>query len=387
MPHPCRVLILNERDPSHPAAGGAEVHVAEIARRLARRDYQLTQMAVRFPGSAGRERLDGLDVIRLGRIRWYYPRVVAAVSRETRRGRFDVVVEHLNKLPFCAPAYSAAPVLAVNHHLFGRSAFAQVRWPLAATVIAMERLIPWVYRRTPFLAVSQSSKDDLVARGIPERSVGLIHNGVRLPQAPPQPLAARPLRVAYFGRLERYKRVDLFLRAVAQVAPRFPALEIVVIGRGNRRAELERLAAELGIASRTRFTGFASAAERDALLGGSRVCVCPSIKEGWGITVVEANALGVPVVATDVPGLRDAVRPGETGLLVPDGPPAALAARLADAIASLLADPQLAARLADGALAWARRFDWDSAADVMAQAIERARGSAIPTGGGRGEGS
>jgi glycosyltransferase involved in cell wall biosynthesis len=373
MPPPCRVLILNERDPAHPAAGGAEVHVAEVARRMAAMGYELTQLAVRFPGAAERERLDGLEVRRLGRIRWYYPRVALTCARETRAGRFDVVVEHLNKLPFCSPAYSAAPVLAVNHHLFGESAFLQVKWPIAATVVTIEKLIPWLYRGVPFLAVSQSSKDDLVARGVPEESIGLIHNGIRVPDLPPQPFAARPCRVAYFGRLERYKRVDLMLRALAELVPRFPALEIVIIGRGSRRAELERLAGELGLAGRTRFTGFASDAERDALLAGSRVCVCPSVKEGWGITVVEANALGVPVVATDAPGLRDAVRHEETGLLVADGPPAALAARLAEAIARLLSEESFAARLADAALVWSRRFDWDTAAAIMAEAVERAR--------------
>jgi len=373
MASPCRVLILNERDPRHPAAGGAEVHVAEISRRMAAMGFELTQLAVGFPGAPEHEHVSGLDVVRLGRIRWYYPRVVATCARETRRGRFDVVVEHLNKLPFCAPAYSAAPVLAVNHHLFGRSAFLQVAWPIAATVVAMEAVIPWVYRRTPFLAVSQSSKDDLVARGIPADRIGMLYNGIRQPEIAAPPIAERPCRVAYFGRLERYKRVDLLLRALAQLAPRFPALEIVIIGRGSRRGDLERLAAQLGLAARTRFTGFASDALRDELLAGSRVCVCPSVKEGWGITVVEANALGVPVVATDAPGLRDAVVHDETGVLVADGAPDALVPRLAEAIAGLLGDESRLARLAAGARAWSRRFDWDASAAIMADAVERAR--------------
>jgi glycosyltransferase involved in cell wall biosynthesis len=374
MPPPCRILILNQRDPRHPAAGGAEVHIAEISRRLSAQGYQLTQAAVGFSGAPDEERLDGLDVVRLGRLRWYYPRAVAFCARETRRGRFDLVVEHLNKLPFCAPAHSAVPVLVVDHHLFGRSAFLQAPWPVAAMVVATEALIPWIYRKTPFLAVSQSTKDDLVARGIPAERIGLIHNGVNPPETPPPRLAVRPFRVAYFGRLERYKRVDLLLRALASLAPRLPALEIVIIGSGSRRDELERLAGELGLAARTRFTGFASDELRDGLLAGSRVCVCPSVKEGWGISVVEANALGVPVVATDVPGLRDAVRHDETGLLVADGRPEALVPRLAEAILRLLSDEALATRLSAGALAWSRRFDWDTAAAVMAEAIERARG-------------
>jgi len=373
MPPPCRVLILNERDPRHPAAGGAEVHIAEISRRMAAMGFELTQAAVGFPGAPEHENVDGLEVLRLGRIRWYYPRVVATCARETRRGRFDVVVEHLNKLPFCAPVYSAVPVLAVNHHLFGRSAFLQVAWPVAATVVAMEALIPWVYRRTPFLAVSQSSKDDLVARGIHADRIGILYNGIRQPEIAASPVSGRPCRVSYFGRLERYKRVDLLLRALATLAPRFPALEIVIIGRGSRRDDLERLTAQLGLSARTRFTGFASDSLRDALLADSRVCVCPSVKEGWGITVVEANALGVPVVATDVPGLRDAVLHEETGVLVAEAAPDVLVARLAEAIGGLLADEARLARLAAGALAWSRRFDWDTSAMIMAEAVERAR--------------
>ena len=138
MPDPLRVLLLNERDPLHPKAGGAEVHVAEIAKRLAPRGIAMTQLAVGFAGGAARQRLDGLEVRRLGPLPVYYPRAVAATAWQTRRGRWDVVVEHLNKLPFCSPLYSARPVLAVNHHLFGESAFLQAPWPVAAPALKVE---------------------------------------------------------------------------------------------------------------------------------------------------------------------------------------------------------------------------------------------------------
>jgi glycosyltransferase involved in cell wall biosynthesis len=363
-----RVLVLNERDPRHPAAGGAEVHVAEVARRLAAQGFELTQLACSFAGAPPQEAQEGLRVRRLGPLAAYYPRVVLATARGTRRGRFDLVIEHLNKVPFCAAAYAKVPVLAVSHHLFGRSAFLQVAWPVAAGVIALERLIPACYRDVPFLAVSQSSKDDLVARGIAAARVEVVHNGIRAPKVAPRPWSARPRRLAYLGRLEPYKRVDLLLRAAARLVPRFPDLEIVLIGRGTARAGLERLAAELGLAGRTRFTGFVADDERDALLADARVCACPSVKEGWGLTVIEVNAVGTPVVATDAPGLRDAVRHGETGLLVADGPSPDFAARLAERIGELLADEALATRLAQGALAWSRRFDWDVTAERTAHA-------------------
>ena len=372
MPHPLRVLLLNERDPRHPAAGGAEVHVAEVSRRMAALGFEITQVACGFPGSAASEAQDGLRVRRLGPLPLYYPRVVAWTARETRRGRFDAVIEHLNKVPFCAALYAAAPVVAVNHHLFGKSAFLQVAWPIAAAVVALEKLIPRCYRDVAFLAVSESSRDDLVRRGIDPARIGIVHNGIHPPRILPRPIAQRPLRVAYLGRLEPYKRVERLLRAVARLAPRFPDLELVLIGRGSARPALERLAAELGLASRTRFTGFVPDDERDALLAEARVAVCPSVKEGWGITVIEVNALATPVVATDAPGLRDAVRHGETGFLVPDGPEGPFVLALADRIGELLADAAQAERFSTAALAWSQRFRWDAAAETTARTVEAA---------------
>lgn len=372
MSRPCRVLVLNERDPLHPKAGGAEVHVAEIARRLAGMGFEITQLACGFPGASPTEQLDGLAVRRLGSLGVYYPRAVWTTALETRRGRFDVVVEHLNKVPFCARAYSAAPVVAVNHHLFGESAFLQVAWPIAAAVVSIERLIPWVYRDVAFLAVSESSRQDLVRRGIAPERIGLLPNGISFPTIEPRPVSQRPWRLVYLGRLESYKRIDLLLRATALLSPRHPQLELILVGRGAERERLERLASELGIGDRTRFTGFVSDAERDRWVADARVCVCPSVKEGWGLTVVEANALGVPVVATDAPGLRDAVRDGETGLLVQDAAPDAFVDRLVGAIERLLSDEEELARLSTAAVAWSRRFDWDSSARRMAEALEAA---------------
>ena len=372
MPHPLRVLLLNERDPRHPAAGGAEVHVAEVSQRMAALGFEITQVASGFPGAAAREELPGLSVRRLGPLAAYYPRAVALVARETRRGRFDAVLEHLNKVPYCAALYAAAPVVAVSHHLFGASAFLQVAWPIAAAVVAIERLIPACYRDVAFLAVSQSSRDDLVRRGVHPARIAIVHNGIREPRLEPRPIAERPLRVAYLGRLEPYKRVERLLHATARLVPRFPDLELVLVGRGSQRPALERLANELGLAARTRFAGFVSDDERDALVADARVAVCPSVKEGWGITIIEANALATPVVATDAPGLRDAVRDGETGFLVADAPQAVFVEALARRNAMLLADAPLGERLARAALAWSRRFRWDAAAETTARAIEAA---------------
>jgi len=122
------------------------------------------------------------------------------------------------------------------------------------------------------------------------------------------------------------------------------------------------------VASRVRFTGFLDDAARDLLLATSRVCACASAKEGWGLTVIESNALGTPNVASDAPGLRDSVRHGETGYLVPVGD----VDGFTDRIGALFGDDALFSRMSEAAVAFARRFDWDHAADQMEAALDLA---------------
>ncbi len=366
---PARVLILNERDSAHPKAGGAEVHVEEIFGRLAARGCEVTIASCRHDGAPAEGVCAGMRVRRLGPLPLYYARAAALCAAETRRDRYDVVVDCLNKMPFYAPLYAAVPVLALCHHLLGETVFLQAPWPVAAAVWSVERMVPWVYRRAPFVVISESTKAELVRRGIAADHIRVSLCGISQPSVPPPAFRDRAQRVVYVGRVEPYKQVDVLLRAMARLSDRFPRAEIVVIGRGRSLPALERLARELSLADRTRFTGWIDDASRDAVLADARVCVCPSKKEGWGLTIVEANALGTPVVATDAPGLRDSVREGRNGFLVPDADVDAFAER----IGSLLADEELGSRMSDEARAWSRRFDWDRAADEMAECLDAAR--------------
>jgi glycosyltransferase involved in cell wall biosynthesis len=280
-----------------------------------------------------------------------------------------VVVECLNKVPYYAPVYSAVPVLAICHHLFGEVAFQQVPWHIAAAVWAAERPIPWLYRKTPFVTISESSRDDLVARGLPAERIRVSHCGIRSPEIEVDSVTPRAQRVSYVGRLEPYKNVDVLLKAMKLLGDRFPTAEIEIIGRGSARPGLEKLATELGIGDRTHFLGFVSDDERDRKLSSSRVCVCPSDKEGWGLTVIEANAVGTPVVASDAPGLRDSVRNERTGFLAPTRDVDAFA----KCIARLLEDDSTSRTMSEAAIEWSKQFNWDRAADEMAEAIEHAR--------------
>lgn len=364
-----RILILNERDPQHPKAGGAEAHIWQVFRRIAARECDVTLVSSSFPGATPHATIDGVKVIRLGALPAYYPRAVAHSRRETRATRVEVVVECLNKIPFFAPAYSASPVLALAHHLFGEAAFLQSPWPIAATTWTLERAIPYLYRDERFVAISESTRDDLIARGIRAEHIEVQHCGTQFSggDVAPQPCDARAPRLIYVGRLERYKNVDVVIRAVERLVNDIPEISLAIVGEGPDRKRLEQVARDCGVADRIEFTGFVSDTEKDRRLAQARVSVCPSAKEGWGLAMLEANAAGTPNVASDAPGLRDSVRHGETGFLVAVGDVAAFAYR----IRALLEDDALAARISAAAIAWSRHFTWDRAADGMENTLRK----------------
>jgi glycosyltransferase involved in cell wall biosynthesis len=360
-----KLLILNERDQRHPWAGGAEVNVMEVARRAAAAGYRPTLLCTRFPGAAEEETHDGVRIRRAGNRLTYYLMLPWLVRREVAEPG-TVIVEHLNKVPFCTPLYTRAPMVSVTHHLFGRTAFYQVPFPIAAMVVASERLIPLLYRRGPMVAVSPSTRDDLIRRGLPAAHIGVIPNGLDHSRYVPgtRPVTAPHLLV--LGRIEPYKRIDLVLRALQQLIPRVPGLRLVVVGSGQGLNALRRLASDLGVTDHITFTGFVDEATKVHYIQQAGVVVNTSEKEGWGLTILEANACGVPAVASDVPGLRDAVVPGETGLLVPHGDVEQLVA----ALTRLLMSDTERQRLANGARAWSLQFSWDRSTRDLLELIE-----------------
>src|SRR5262249_21757029 len=151
-----------------------------------------------------------------------------------------------------------------------------------------------------------------------------------------------------------------------------PGARLLIVGRGDAVPSLQERARQLGLDDAVEFRGFVDEAEKVALYRAARVFVNPSEKEGWGLTVIEANACGTPVVASDSPGLRDSVRQDETGFLVPHGDVGAFA----DAVIRVLRDDDTWRRLRTGAIEWAEQFRWDAVTDEVEAVIQRAASGA-----------
>jgi len=364
-----RILAINWQDLKNPLAGGAEVHLQELLSRLAGWGHDVTLLCSQFDGAAEQDEYDGLRIVRRGArttFNWAAPKAARALMQQER---FDVVIEDINKIPIYTPRFCTIPILAVVPHLFATTVFHEINALLASYIYMMERPVPRYYRDVPFMVISDSTKQDLVDRGIDAENIRVVHCGIDHQLYRPDTSDAKssdPL-VTYVGRLKKYKSVDHLFAAVAQIREAFPTITVQVVGTGDDMDRLRQRAVELGVAERVRFAGYVSAERKVELLRQSWVVVCPSLKEGWGLTNIEANACGTPVVCADVPGLRDSARDGVTGLLYPYGDVPALA----DCLRRMLSNAELREQLAVGAMDWAERFHWDEAARETETILER----------------
>jgi glycosyltransferase involved in cell wall biosynthesis len=364
-----RLLVVNWQDRLNPHAGGAEIHLHEVFGRLALTGHEVTLLVSGWSAARQRAELDGMDVHRAGGRHTFSIAAPFYFRRHLAGRNFDVVIEDLNKVPVFSTLWARSPVVLLVHHLFGSTAFEETSVPMAAATWLLERPLPWLYRDVPVQAVSNSTAQDLVSRGFRRDRIEVIENGVDLTFYSPDASVSRyPEPTAlYLGRLKRYKRVDLIVRAVARLRDIGVPGRLIIAGQGTARRQLEALSRELRLEDRVEFAGFVSEERKKELLRRAWVHVLASPKEGWGISNMEAAACGTATVASDSPGLRDSVRDGETGYLVPHGDSEALAA----AIRRILEDTGLRDRLGGAARAFAERFSWDRSASLTAAHLHR----------------
>ena len=354
------ILVVNWQDRANPNAGGAEIHLFEIFRRLAAGGHRVRMVCSGWSGAPRRANIDGISIDRTGDRNSFALLGRRAVRRALAAERPDILVEDINKLPLFLAVGTRLPFCAIVPHLFGTTAFAEAPWPMAAAVWAAERPLPWTYRRAGFHAISESTRDDLVARGVRPDRVRVIHPGVDSKHFTPGPPGRRSATPSflYVGRIKRYKGIGFAIRALALARQQRPGLRLDIAGTGDHRPELERLVASLELDRAVVFHGFVSEERKIDLMRSAWGNVFPSPKEGWGITVIEAAACGTPSLASDSPGLRDSVCHGETGFLVPHGDINGLASRMVE-----LADsPLLVARLGDRGRRFAEELTWERTA-------------------------
>ena len=363
-----KLLMLSWRYIDHPMSGGAEVLTHEVLRRLVAAGHSVTCFSGQYAGSSSTDSLDGVDLIRCGR-QWT---VHAQAWRWLRRriDEFDVVVDQINTIPFLTPLYvpDHKRVLFICQLARGYW-FRETRGLFRAAApigYLAEPHVMRLYRHTPAITISESSKADLVDLGFDPGHIATVP--MALTEPPLRQLDAKegPLRVIVVGRLTPAKFVEEGVRAFELLTREFPDAQLDVVGGGDLRYRhrLERLVRRRGINGVT-FHGRVDEARKRELLAAAHVHLFTSHREGWGLVVSEAAAMGTPSVGYDVQGVRDSI--AEPRLLARSGDVATLAAR----VATLGREPKLYAELRETAWEQTLAMSYDDTALAFERALER----------------
>jgi len=360
-----RILVFNWRDTKHVWNGGAEVYIHELARRWVAVGYKVTFFCGWDRLARRNETVDGIRVIRRGGFYTVYPLAILYYLFKLR-GKFDIVVDCENGIPFFTPLFVEVPKILLIHHVHQEVFRKHLPFPLSKIAIAMEsKLMPNVYKNQPVITISNSSKADLVDRGwVNPEKIEVISPGVDLTLYKKTPKTSFPSFI-YLGRLMAWKNLDTLLYAFSDLIDKVPVAELTIAGFGEDLVRLQKIAQKLGIEKKVHFPGRVTEEERSRLFGVSWAAIQPSSFEGWGITVIEANACGTPVIASDVNGLRDSVLDGRTGLLFP----ARNAKVLSQKMLILATNQRFRSYLSDEAFFWARCFNWDHSAKTFERVI------------------
>ena len=357
-----RVLVLNWRDIRHPQAGGAEQYMHQIARRWVAAGAYVTWFTARAAGQEPTEVIDGIRVLRSGGELSLYPRAAARMVRS--RSDVDVVVDCQNGIPFFSPLFAGAdvPIVQVVHHVHQDQFDLRFPRPIAAVGRFLEGTATRrVYGPRAVAAVSPSTRQELRHRLHFRCPIHLVPNGsVAVPNLT-GPRDPDPT-VTVVARLVPHKRIDLLLHHLRTATRRVPGLRIDVVGDGPERARLQALVTDLGLQHAVTFHGYQPDDVRDSLLSRAWATTATSVAEGWGCSVIEAAAWGVPCVAMAAPGIIDSVVDGRTGWVI--GPDRDFGEVLADTLEEL-ADERRASAVAADCQAWARCFTWDRSAELL----------------------
>lgn len=385
-----RIALCNWRDLAHPEGGGAELYARLVAEGLVGSGHEVTFLCAAHENAPRKETINGVRYFRAGSRTSVYAAARRQIRRlEAREGRFDVVIDVQNGLPFFAGWATRTPVVVLVHHVH------REQWPVVfgPTVAALgwgieSRVAPRLNRGRQYVAVSHSTRDELAQLGVDPQHVAIIHNGT---QPAPALSASQRLRstvpdlrsgdsgpdgprLLVLGRVVKHKRIEHAVDVTVALREKHPGLRLRVVGDGWWRDELRDYVHARGAQEYVDLLGFVDEETKHRELAAADLLLVPSVKEGWGLSVVEAASHGVPAIGyREAGGVSESIEDGTTGLLVDD------LDQMRAGVDALLSDPERLDQLGANALAHSARFTWDETVRAWENILLRAAWGHAPT--------
>ena len=365
------IVIFSWRGPGHPNAGGAEIVTHEHAKAWVKAGHKVTLFTSYYAGAKKREIIDGVQIIRKGND-FIGVKLNAFYWFLHLNKKPDLVIDHFHGIPFFTPLFVRGKKLAFIHEVAKEVWWMNdLNFPFNLLYGGIGYFLePYIfkffYKNIPFVTVSSSTKEDLINWAIPRKNIKVIYNGVKKIVINVQ--KEKQKTAIFLGVLSKDKGIEDALDVFGLLNQKDPSWQFWVVGRPDPRylKKLKGRCRKLGIRRKIKFWGYVSDRKKFELLARSWVMVNPSVREGWGLVNIEANCVGIPVVAYDVSGNRDSIKNDYSGILCKEKLPKCLARKIID----LVADKKTYKRLSNGAKLWSGRFNWKRATERSEKVIE-----------------
>lgn len=369
------ILILNWRDPFHPLAGGAEISLLEHAKYWQKNGADITWFASSFQGARKEEKKDGITYIRRGsHFTVHLLFIVYYLLNKGKLKEFNVYIDCFHFLPFFSPLFiKKKKIVALINEVAGKVWFSNLPYPLAWIGYHLE---PWffkAYKNTPFITASDSAKADLLKVGVPEKNIEIIPHGVIVENVSNSVKREKNPTFIFVGRVSKDKGIQDVLEGFRIIKHKTlnnkqPSPELWIVGKEEKEGFLEALLNDeyKDLNSDITYYGFVSQEKKFELLKRSWLLLHASVKEGWGLTVIEAGSQGTPTIGYNVEGLRDSIRHGKTGLLVDPNPHS-----LAEGALKVISDKAAHNSMRENAKKWSENFDWEKSGQKSWEYIKK----------------
>ncbi|MEO0230935.1 MAG: glycosyltransferase family 4 protein [candidate division WOR-3 bacterium] len=353
-----KILLFNWQDIKHPLAGGAEIYLYEIFKRLL--NHEIIWLGCSHESLKDEDFYDNIKVFRYGKWEFAnYSLPILYFKKIKKNYEFDIVIESISKAPFYTPFFIKSKKITVFiPHLFGRTIYEEANPLIATYVYLLEKPVSRVYRNNKFIVISNSTKEELIRRGIDEKNIRVVFPGIGERYKPSFEKSEKPL-ILYLGRMKKYKRIDYVLMVFKRVSERIKDADFYLIGEGDYRKNIEKMAKEMNIYDRIKFTGFVPEEEKIKFLQKAWVIINTSPKEGWGMVNTEAQRCGTPCITFDSPGLKETVKDNFSGFLIKYGN----WEEMAEKVIYLIENNSLREKMYRNAFEWSKNFDWDKSAN------------------------
>lgn len=360
------ILILNWRDIKNPSGGGAEILTQEIAKRWVSAGNHVVLFTAAFAGSKSDELVDGVKIIRKGS--WWNVHIIAFFYylfffRKT----FDVVIDEVHWFPFFSIFYARKKTVLLACEVASGLFSYELPFPLDLFGRLIEKFYLWLYRNASTLAISPSTKEDLVQEGFQSKNITVLPMGLTIPPNTIKQNKEKEKIIIFLGRLNKQKGIDDAITAFHTLKRDKIVDKLWILGAGKKEylKEIKYRVNSLDLSSSVSFFGFVNEVEKFKLLSKAHILIVPSVHEGWGLTVSEAGYVGTPAVVYRSRGLCDTIKNGENGFLVDTNPEGLIAG-----VKKALNDKALYERIRANAIESAKLYDWQKSADIGIKFLE-----------------